>query len=361
MISLSLSLSPSLKRTQTTKRLINTMLHPSSTGCSLETWDLALAVFLDLRLPDPVREVPERLELVPLLLVHGEDGGEGGLEVLVLHLGHEGPGGAGEDGGAAEPDLVGVHAVPYEGELGHVGAGAAVGAACHAHHYFLLVDVEGGEDGADALDVRGHAALGLGLGKAAEGEGGAGHGEAGEGVDLLDGLDAVLGEDGVDSCDVGGGDVGDYDALGGGHDHGPHVLVGDGAEGRLEAEVPLVLHAAVVDVNSEEHVAVSLLPPAHPVGVLERLLLLPGLDLLPEVALHELLEVLNSQSVHEVLHPRVGPDVPVAVVALGGEDALHELHHVVLGDEAEVVGGAGEGVLLVVGAAHASSYHYVEA
>ena len=64
---------------------------------------------------------------------------------------------------------------------------------------------------------------------------------------------------------------------------------------------------------------------------------------------------------NQILHPRVGSHVSVAVVPLRGEDALHDLHHFGLGDVAEVVGGAREGRLLVVGAAHATSDHDVEA
>ena len=60
-------------------------------------------------------------------------------------------------------------------------------------------------------------------------------------------------------------------ALGGAHDHRPHVLLGDGAEGGLKAEAALVLDAAVVNMDAEEHLAVALVPPAHPVGVLPRL------------------------------------------------------------------------------------------
>mmetsp|Transcript_8607 Transcript_8607/g.17476 ORF Transcript_8607/g.17476 Transcript_8607/m.17476 type:complete len:308 (+) Transcript_8607:676-1599(+) len=168
-------------------------------------------------------------------------------------------------------------------------------------------------------------------------------------------------EDGIDVVLVRRVNVPDEDGLGWRHDHGTFVFLGDDAEGGLQLEVTLVLNSTVVYVNTNKHSPVSLVPPSHPVGVLPGFHLPPWLDVLAKVRLNKLAEVIDSEGVDEVLHPSVCSHIPIAVVALGGEDALHDFHDVVFGHKTEVVGSAGERVLLVVSAPHSSANHDVEA
>mmetsp|Transcript_26864 Transcript_26864/g.63115 ORF Transcript_26864/g.63115 Transcript_26864/m.63115 type:complete len:233 (-) Transcript_26864:1631-2329(-) len=179
---------------------------------------------------DAVAKVAESLEVVSLFLEHGENGFHGVLEDIVLHLGLVWPRSAGEDGAASEPHLVGLGTVADEGQLGHVGAGAAVGTTRHADKNLLVVNVELGQDRTNALDVAGHDALRLCLGEAAEGKRGTGHGKAGERIDLLDGLDAVVLEDLLEVGPILRLDVLEHNGLGGAHDHVEVVLVDDGTK-----------------------------------------------------------------------------------------------------------------------------------
>lgn len=73
-----------------------------------------------------------------------------------------------------------------------------------------------------------------------------------------------------------------------------------------------------------------LLVPAEPVAVLEVDHRAPRLQLFPEVRLHQSLEGVDAQRVDQILHARIGPDLAVPVVALGRQNALAQLHHVVL-------------------------------
>ena len=321
---------------------------------------VGLEVFLNSLGSDAVAKVTKGLKLLSLVLKHSEDGFHGLLEHVVLHLGLKGPRGTGEDGTSSEPHLVRLGTISDKGQLGHVGTGAAVGAASHADKDLLVVNVELGHDRSQSLDVAGHDALGLGLGKAAEGKGRAGHGQTGEGVDFFDGFDSVLGKDLLEPSPILGLNVLEQNGLGGAHDHGKVVLVDDGSEARLESEVTLVLDATVVNVKSVEEVAISLFPPAHPITVLPRFDLFPWLDLFSEVGLDQRFEAIDSESVHQVLHAGVGTNVSVSVVALGGEDRLEALHDVLLRDESHVVGSTSKGRLLVVGSSHSTTDHDVE-
>ena len=306
-------------------------------------------------------EVTEGLELLLLLNEHGKNGLEGTLKVIPLHLGNVGEGSSSlKDGAAAEPYLITLSTITDKGELGHVWSSTAVGATSHSHKDLLVTDVHLVQQGAHSANVLGHLMLGLGLGETAKGKGGTGHGKTGKGINLLQGLDTMLPKDSIDSILVLGVDIPQNKRLGRAEDHVDVVLVHQNTESSLEAEIVLILDTAIVHVQAVEHLAVTLVPPSHPIHVLPLLHFSPGLDLLAEVALHKGAEVVNAKSVDEVLHTGVGTDVTVAVVALTGQDGLHELHHVLLGDVAEVVGGTGKGVGLVVGAAHTTSDHDVE-
>lgn len=87
--------------------------------------------------------------------------------------------------------------------------------------------------------------------------------------------------------------------------------------------------------------------PPEPVAVLEVDHGAPRLQLFAEVRLDQGLEGIDAQGVHQVLHARVGPDLAVAVVPLGRQNALAQLHHVVLlggEDKKEKRGGILQGV-----------------
>ena len=82
-----------------------------------------------------------------------------------------------------------------------------------------------------------------------------------------------------------------------------------------------------------------------------------GLDRMAEIAgLELLLEPGHAAVVDQILHPGMAPLLPVTVVALQGQDRLHQIQQVFAGYVAEGVGRAGEGFLLVVGAAHATAH-----
>mmetsp|Transcript_9486 Transcript_9486/g.15615 ORF Transcript_9486/g.15615 Transcript_9486/m.15615 type:complete len:485 (+) Transcript_9486:861-2315(+) len=171
-----------------------------------------------------------------------------------------------------------------------------------------------------------------------------------------------------------GQDVAEEDALGGGQNRGQLHLLDDFVDGRAHLHVleggelwelgillTVVLHPPLLHVETQEPFAIALLVPAHPVGVLPLRQRLPRLNGLAKVALHQCTEPVDTQIVHQVLHARVLANLPVAVVPLRSDDALAELHHVLLGDEAQVFGGLGEGGFLVVRSAHTPTHHHIEA
>mmetsp|Transcript_31856 Transcript_31856/g.54341 ORF Transcript_31856/g.54341 Transcript_31856/m.54341 type:complete len:312 (-) Transcript_31856:616-1551(-) len=154
--------------------------------------------------------------------------------------------------------------------------------------------------------------------------------------------------------------VAEDDRLSGTHYRMDIVLIDNGTQRTLEAEGSLVLHASVVNVLSIKELSVTLFPPSHPIAVLPLGHGAPWSNLLADVALHELGEIFNAKGVNEVLHTGVGTNVAVAMIALRSDNGLEDFHDVLLGNESHVIGRAGEGVLLVVQAAHASSHHDIE-
>ena len=81
------------------------------------------------------------------------------------------------------------------------------------------------------------------------------------------------------------------------------------------------------------------------------------LDRMGEVLRLELLpEPADALVVDQIFHPRMAACLAVAVVALERDDRLNQIEHMLRCHVAERIGGAGEGLLLVVGAAHTSAY-----
>ena len=81
-----------------------------------------------------------------------------------------------------------------------------------------------------------------------------------------------------------------------------------------------------------------------------------------EIALLQLLtKPVDTPVVDQILHPGMTPLLPVAVVPLEGDDRLQQFKHVPIGHIAEAVRCTSEGLLLVVGAAHATTYVNVAA
>mmetsp|Transcript_23803 Transcript_23803/g.49253 ORF Transcript_23803/g.49253 Transcript_23803/m.49253 type:complete len:381 (+) Transcript_23803:322-1464(+) len=308
-------------------------------------------------------EITERLRRAqpPSLPVH-EERLERFLPVLVFHLALVRPPSAAlEDRRAAHPKLVRFDTLANERELSHVRPRATIRAACHANHDLLGAHVEFIQEGAHAFDIGWHHALGFGNGEAAERQRWARHAEAGQRVDVLDQRDAVLSKDRLDAGAVRRLDVLKDDALCGREDVADVICVGQQTQAGLEAELPIVLHAAIVDVQPEEQVPVALLVPSHPIRVLPINHFAPRLYRLAEVRLDERAEGVDAERVHQVLHARVRANLAVAVVALRRQDRLAHLHNVVLVDEAKMVGCPRESRLLVVRSPHASSDHDIEA
>mmetsp|Transcript_10556 Transcript_10556/g.35812 ORF Transcript_10556/g.35812 Transcript_10556/m.35812 type:complete len:719 (+) Transcript_10556:590-2746(+) len=298
-----------------------------------------------------------------LLLPRLEQRLHGGLEVVHLHLVHEDLAHTGAHGAARHPDLVLVGPLPDEGELGEVGARAPVGAARHARDEGLLVAEAHAPEGLPQarVEVR-HDALRLRLGQAAERERRAGHGLARQHVHLVDGGHAVVREDLVDGVLLALLHVLQDHGLPGGEPHGHVELVDNLAEGRLELEAPLVNDAPLLHVEAQEVAPVALGVPAHPVDALDPRGQGHGcLEGPAKVGGHEVAERVHAESVHEVLHARVGAHLSVAVVPLHGEDGLGEVQGPLRGHEAELVRHARKRGLLVVRAAHATAHVHVEA
>ena len=63
----------------------------------------------------------------------------------------------------------------------------------------------------------------------------------------------------------------------------------------------------------------------------------------------------------QVFHASVGAHLAVAVVSLGSQDGLAQLHYILCVNEAQVVSDTREGSVLHVGATHAAAHHHVEA
>mmetsp|Transcript_43414 Transcript_43414/g.84804 ORF Transcript_43414/g.84804 Transcript_43414/m.84804 type:complete len:591 (-) Transcript_43414:533-2305(-) len=310
-----------------------------------------------------LQEVAKALRLAGALrLPHVKHGLELGLEVRLLHLVLEVPPRAAvELRAAAHPHLVEVRPLPNKGELGHVGTSAPVGAPRHAHHKRLPRHPHLGEQRIDPGVEVGHTPFRLGLGQAAEGEGGARDALAAHHVDLLDGLDAVRQQQGINVGLILGVDAAEHHVLVRGEAGVEAVLVDDGAQRALDPQPVRVLDAALRHHHAEEQLAVALLMPPHPVDHA------PGgeghqrLHLLAVVRLDELAEVVDAQAVHKVLHARVGAHLAVPVVTLRREDRLQQLGKVLLGHVPERGRHLGEGRLLVVRAAHAAADKHVVA
>jgi hypothetical protein len=94
------------------------------------------------------------------------------------------------------------------------------------------------------------------------------------------------------------------------------VLVHNSTKSLLKLEFALVLDTSLLDNNTPEPLAITLLMPAHPVHHPPGRKLDKGLDLLAVVHLNELAEVVDTESVHEVLQTSVGTNLAVAVIAL---------------------------------------------
>mmetsp|Transcript_9523 Transcript_9523/g.23919 ORF Transcript_9523/g.23919 Transcript_9523/m.23919 type:complete len:524 (+) Transcript_9523:264-1835(+) len=313
-----------------------------------------------LLLSDAAAEITKALAGVLGVPIQHKDGLENGLECTVFDLVVERPCEMGLVRAASGPDLIGIRTRADEAEFGHVRAGATVRATSHAH-VDGDVDTDFLAERGDAVDDGGHDALGFRDGETAEWQGGAGHGEDTVAVVLAGKLDTVLGKNGFDGLDLVGGDVPENDVLIGGDDHVEFQGLAQEAEGGLEAHVPVVFDAAVLNKEAEELQAVALVVPAKPVLVLPLGELPPGFDLLAEVRFDEFAELIDAHAVDGVLEAGVCAVLAVAVIALGGDDRLHEVEELVRADEAQMIGCASKSGLLLVGATQTASDGDVEA
>mmetsp|Transcript_18303 Transcript_18303/g.57001 ORF Transcript_18303/g.57001 Transcript_18303/m.57001 type:complete len:498 (+) Transcript_18303:86-1579(+) len=312
---------------------------------------------------DAVGKVAKRLRrLRALRLPRGEERLDGRLEVCELHLVGEHRRDPRANWRAAHPYLILVRPLPHQCQFRGIWPRAAVGAARDAR----------GERGRlgqphrarhiaqPPVDV-GHHALRLGLRQAAERQGRAGHRMAHKHVHLLDGRNAVLAQDRLDTRPLLVGHVlVEHRLRGGEHERQPE-LRRDLAERRLEPYAIRVNDPPLLHVDAHKPLAVALRVPAEPVDALDpRRQRQHGRERRAHVAADELAELVDAQRVHEVLHPRVGAHLAVAVVALRGEDGLPQLERVARGHEAERLGDARKGARLVVRAAHTATYVRVE-
>merc|ERR1719207_254940 len=306
-------------------------------------------------------EVPEALALLPPGFKEGEQRLERLLQLVHLHLVHEGFRQARVPWGAPQPDLVRPRAVPDEAALGHVGAGAPVGAARHADHEALVPGAHPVQEGHKAGVNVWEAALGLGHGQPAQGQGGAGDGrgiEAVRGVGPGARLRVEAGglEGRLHRGPVGGVDARQDEVLLRRDDGVQPVLLNDLPEGLLGH----ALHPPVLHVHPAVQLAVPLLAPPQVVHMLPRGQRLEGLELLPVVLLRHPAELVHSPLMQQVLQARLLAVVPAAVVPLRRHDGLDGVEDVVLRDVADGLGHHREGGLVPVGAPHAPPHDHVE-
>mmetsp|Transcript_17701 Transcript_17701/g.38240 ORF Transcript_17701/g.38240 Transcript_17701/m.38240 type:complete len:221 (-) Transcript_17701:330-992(-) len=144
------------------------------------------------------------------------------------------------------------------------------------------------------------------------------------------------------------------------HDGMEIVLIHEGTDGRLETEVSLILHTSIVNVLSVKQLAIALLPPSHPITVLPLCHWPPRSDFFTNITLHKSLELVNTKSVHQILHTGIGTNITVAVITLSSHNSLHHLHDVLLRYKAHVIRSTCKRVLLVMGTPHTSTNHNIE-
>mmetsp|Transcript_113774 Transcript_113774/g.328533 ORF Transcript_113774/g.328533 Transcript_113774/m.328533 type:complete len:382 (+) Transcript_113774:301-1446(+) len=305
-------------------------------------------------------EVSKGLEFFSLGQVHGKDGFQSLLQIIHVHLGHERVGSSGQDGTSTQPDLVALGTVTDKGKLGHVRTSTSIGASSHSNQDFFVSQSHLVHDATNTFQVAWDDTLGFSLGQSTKRKSGTGHGETVQRIHFLDGLDSVFGEDSFKGGLVLRINVTEDDGLSRAQNHGKIELVGNDSQGSLKTEVSFILHTTIVHMKSIEELAVSLFPPAHPVHVLPLLHWSPGLDLLSKVRFDQSTEVINSQSVDQILHTSVGTNITVSVITLGSDNRLHEFHDVFLGDKSHVIGRTSKGIFLVVSAAHTTSDHDIE-
>ena len=156
-------------------------------------------------------------------------------------------------GVAAEPELVFAGRLADEADLGHVGAGTAVGAAGGADNNFLTRHADFHRELFNAVDQAGQGTLRLGQTEAAGRQRRAGHRGGVEHAGLVLGLHAVGGEQGREGVAVGVRDVGEDDVLVAAEtelDGGEFLR--DLAERRLHRVAGDVLDASGLDEEREE-------------------------------------------------------------------------------------------------------------
>ncbi|GKT85628.1 LOW QUALITY PROTEIN: hypothetical protein Ct61P_03478 [Colletotrichum tofieldiae] len=235
---------------------------------------------------------------------------------------------------AAEVHVVRAVRLSDEGDLGEPRAGAAVGAARHAHDDRVLAQAVLLEAVLELGDEHGQVALRLGHGETAGREGDAGRGaeaQAGE----VHVVELVLLHERLDGVQVLVGDVAEDQVLVAREAELALVHLCDLAQARLHLELGGVLDATVLDEEGEVAEARLVLLPAESVDVgleLEGALLVELLS--PEV-LDLGAEHVHAHVVDGVLETRVLAVLAVAVVALDEHDLLAGDVDLVRLDEAE--------------------------
>mmetsp|Transcript_42184 Transcript_42184/g.69501 ORF Transcript_42184/g.69501 Transcript_42184/m.69501 type:complete len:328 (-) Transcript_42184:1155-2138(-) len=269
---------------------------------------------VDLLLSCTLAEIPKGLAFHTVQLVELEERLEGALQVAGLHLVHLGEAHPSEHRRAAEPQLVAVRPVAHEGHLGHVRPRAPVRAAGHADHDLLPLQPHAVQHSADAVHEVRHHPLGLGHGQRAERQRRAGHAQTHQGVHLLDHLHTMAAQHVLDIGLILRQDVWEDDIVRGAHDQPLVILINNLAQNSFQAEVPLILNAALLNVEAQEPFAITLFMPAHPVGVLPLRHRVPRLDWVVHVTLHQRAERLVAQRVHQILQPAIHANLTVAMV-----------------------------------------------
>ena len=138
----------------------------------------------------------------------------------------------------------------------------------------------------------------------------------------------------------------------------PHArldLPQDPPQGRLEAEVARVVHAAVLDVEPVKELPVALLEPADVVVEPVHVGRMAGGERLAEILLDLLAKGLEAHRVDRVLEPGRLAVGAVAEVALHLHDRFRDREHVFRGHEAEPLGQRGKRLRRARRHAHAAA------
>ena len=220
------------------------------------------------------------------------------------------------------------------------------------------MDVQSLEQGLEPFQHSREDPLGLGDRQAAQGEGRTGDAVAAEQAGFLRILPAQFGQLLAQAAALAGADVAEQDVLVGGESQ----LQLEGVHQLPQPRLLLAAEASAEQGEPHEPEASALAVPAQVILQFAAGFGAQAPDRMAEIVALELVaEPVDAAIVDQVFHAGVAPLHPIAVVPLQGHDRLHQIEHMLMLHVAEGVGRTGEGLLLVMGAAHAATHIHIAA